>query len=965
MANQYFIKRNDKIRGPVSGERLRELHAEGKLKDNDLVSIRNDGGWKPLADLVGLSNQGQVSRPTPKTKSNRGSRKWMWALVAVFASLVTLVILQFATPDSPGSGVDEPSAQNVRAKGQSPATPVVAVARPKEAIVPFSEEQAKQFQLAWANYLRVPVEWTNSIGMKFRLIPPGKFVWPPGQPNEFILTDPYYLGVTEVTVGEFGQVMDFVFAEDKRHFPRADITAPEAIEFCDRLSAMEALKPGYRLAACPESEFAALGGREATWRPTDEEFGKIAWFDKNWDKEYHPVAQKLPSPFGIFDLYGNVWEFHDDKGGFRGLAAGNVAPSQEPSRFLSNYRFVNGPEFKERGVGFRVAIGLNVDDLKSNANGASLFADNRKDRDDAKSLPPVSVLRRAIEAYAMRDRSKVQRLASEADKARKTTEDEVTFRKVRHLLKLVEPPALKRLQELPPTTSECLVSDLVMDVEEGNLLLRNRSFTESPTASPLLTVAGQFFESGIFAHANSRLVLKLNGTWETLSTKYGIQDRSSESSVVFIVKGDGKELFRSSTVKPNAISDASVVVKGINDLELITETTSDGNRYDWSVWLEPTLHRNSQPSTSGTATSPQSPNSKSPASSTRSGIDVSSWGPSYGEVVEMMHTTHGASVGHRIDRTGRPIATIAISGGEAILTDDHLRQLSGLSGFIEVDLGYAKGYSTPGLQQLGRHKGLVSLRIHKDAGVSDEFLKSLEDSVSLQSLSIGGRRITDIGMSSLSRMSGLRELELTGCEITDAAMRSLASVKTLEELRLVACPIHGGGFTAFSGHDHLKVVELRLCKSLTADGVMELRHVRSLKEIQLTETTLPASVGEQLRKTRPDLLVNHSQVEPAMERILRQRVPIMDFPGNTPLNEVLDHITRSLSSFDDKLRFEFATTNRGGLSRSQSTSEQWNAVDIRILGGTLREALERILESVPNEDLTFSILDDAIVIRRR
>ena len=51
MSNQYYIKRGDKVRGPVSETRLNELLAEGKLREPDLVSLRNDGGWKPIEKM--------------------------------------------------------------------------------------------------------------------------------------------------------------------------------------------------------------------------------------------------------------------------------------------------------------------------------------------------------------------------------------------------------------------------------------------------------------------------------------------------------------------------------------------------------------------------------------------------------------------------------------------------------------------------------------------------------------------------------------------------------------------------------------------------------------------------------------------------------------------------------------------------------------------------------------------------
>ena len=47
---------------------------------------------------------------------------------------------------------------------------------PKPAIAPFDAAQAKAHQEAWAKYLGIPVEYENSIGMKFRLIPPGEFM---------------------------------------------------------------------------------------------------------------------------------------------------------------------------------------------------------------------------------------------------------------------------------------------------------------------------------------------------------------------------------------------------------------------------------------------------------------------------------------------------------------------------------------------------------------------------------------------------------------------------------------------------------------------------------------------------------------------------------------------------------------------------------------------------------------------
>ena len=55
---------------------------------------------------------------------------------------------------------------------------------PPPAIAPFDAKKAKEHQAAWAKHLGVPVEITNSIGMKLVLIPPGEFMM--GSPKELI-----------------------------------------------------------------------------------------------------------------------------------------------------------------------------------------------------------------------------------------------------------------------------------------------------------------------------------------------------------------------------------------------------------------------------------------------------------------------------------------------------------------------------------------------------------------------------------------------------------------------------------------------------------------------------------------------------------------------------------------------------------------------------------------------------------
>ncbi len=65
---------------------------------------------------------------------------------------------------------------------------------PLLAVAPFSTPEARQHQHAWADYLDVPGEITNSIGMKLMLIPPGEFPMgsPAGDPRGFPTEQPQH-----------------------------------------------------------------------------------------------------------------------------------------------------------------------------------------------------------------------------------------------------------------------------------------------------------------------------------------------------------------------------------------------------------------------------------------------------------------------------------------------------------------------------------------------------------------------------------------------------------------------------------------------------------------------------------------------------------------------------------------------------------------------------------------------------
>ena len=175
---------------------------------------------------------------------------------------------------------------------------------------------------------------TNSIDMKLVLIPAGEFLMgspdsDTGAPNDEMprhrvrITRPFYLGVTEVTQGQYRAVTGqspskFKGSDD---LPVVGVSWNDAIAFCDKLSAREKGQLGgarYRLPTEAEWEYACRGGSTTRYSFGDDaaRLGEFAWYKGNSDGKTHPVGQKRPNAFGLFDMLGNVLEWCSD--GYQG-----------------------------------------------------------------------------------------------------------------------------------------------------------------------------------------------------------------------------------------------------------------------------------------------------------------------------------------------------------------------------------------------------------------------------------------------------------------------------------------------------------------------------------------------------------------------------------------------------------------------------------------------------------------------
>lgn len=173
---------------------------------------------------------------------------------------------------------------------------------------------------------------SNSVGMIFRYIPAGTFLMgsPDHErgrhddevPHEVTITAGFYLQTTQVTQGQWQAVMGknpSSFQNLGEDCPVEQVSWFECLKFISRLNSMG--EGTYRLPAEAEWEYAsragsktafALGEITALFCDHDPILDSIGWYGGNSDRHTHPVGQKAPNAWGLYDMYGNVYEWCQD-----------------------------------------------------------------------------------------------------------------------------------------------------------------------------------------------------------------------------------------------------------------------------------------------------------------------------------------------------------------------------------------------------------------------------------------------------------------------------------------------------------------------------------------------------------------------------------------------------------------------------------------------------------------------------
>jgi hypothetical protein len=146
--------------------------------------------------------------------------------------------------------------------------------------------------------------------------------------------------------------------------------------------------------------------------------------------------------------------------------------------------------------------------------------------------------------------------------------------------------------EVPITTSKFALGDAQPDSAKVGWLkpASNRVPLDTGVRSPLLD-CGNLYATGLYAHAPSQYVFDLGGKWKELSGEAGLHTlQQPYGSVIFIIKADGQEVFRSEVIRGAQKASYKINLDQVKHLELIVDPNGP-NYNDWGLWLDPTLSR--------------------------------------------------------------------------------------------------------------------------------------------------------------------------------------------------------------------------------------------------------------------------------------------------------------------------------------------------------------------------------------
>ena len=203
----------------------------------------------------------------------------------------------------------------------------------------------------------------EQIDQLMRLFPDSKREWfDDEQPQHPVkITRPFFLGTHPVTQGQYQAIM----GSNPSHFKGSDdlpvenVSWLDVVNFCNKLSEKDKRTPFYRINGTDVADVGGNGYRlptEAEWEyacragmaglfPWGDDIGKqgeYVWFSDNSDSKTHPVGQKRPNAWGLYDMLGNVWEWCADWYDEKYYASSPSVAVDPPGPPKASYRVIRG-----------------------------------------------------------------------------------------------------------------------------------------------------------------------------------------------------------------------------------------------------------------------------------------------------------------------------------------------------------------------------------------------------------------------------------------------------------------------------------------------------------------------------------------------------------------------------------------------------------------------------------------------